>query len=216
MTIPASGEVLKRFLGRQEASTSMVHLDYLNNQHKKTHLIEWMWEDNEHNKINGVVKQCQMMSPGSQLDPCHTASLVGPYCLLQVTYSVPCLCSNFPTTEKHFFFCLWLKRHHEWKGFNSCYLDGLPMQFFKTHFTDTTGAIKDPQRNISIEECLYFALIVHLLWQTSKSRRSALLNVIYCGMRCFDETSWIRLSPCLFSAERKQQRDCVGWSYKIT
>lgn len=110
MTIPAAGEVLKRFLGRQEASTSMVHLDYLNNQHKKAHLIEWMWEDNEHNKINGVVKQCQMMSPGSQLDPCHTASLVGPYCLLQVTYSVPCLCSNFPTTEYHFFFAL------GWKG----------------------------------------------------------------------------------------------------
>lgn len=130
------------------------------------------------------------------------------------------LCTLFVLQFSHyretFFFCLWLKRHHEWKGFNSCYLDCLPMQFFKTHFTDTTGAIKDPQRNISIEECLYFALIVHLLWQTSKSRRSALLNVIYCGMRCFDETSWIRLSPCLFSAERKQQRDCIGWSYKIT
>lgn len=126
------------------------------------------------------------------------------------------VCAPIFPLQRNIFFCLWLKRHYEWKGFNSCYLDGLPMQFFKTHFTDTTGAIKDPQRNISIEECLYFALIVHLLWQTSKSRRSALLNVIYCGMRCFDETSWIRLSPCLFSAERKQQRDCVGWSYKIT
>ncbi len=96
MTIPAAGEALKRLLGRQEASTSMVHLDYLNNQHKKTHLIEWMWEDNEHNKINGVVKQCQMMSPGSQLDPYHSVGLLGLCCLLQVTCSVPCLCSNFP------------------------------------------------------------------------------------------------------------------------
>ena len=69
---------LKRLLGRQEASASMVHLDYLNNQHEKkkgTHLIEWMWEDNEHNKRNGVLKQCQMMSPGSQLDPCHCAGV---------------------------------------------------------------------------------------------------------------------------------------------
>lgn len=204
MTIPAAGEALKRLLGRQEASTSMVHLDYLNNQHKKTHLIEWMWEDNEHNKINGVVKQCQMMSPGSQLDPCHSAGLVGLYCLLQVACSVPCLCSTFPHYSAHFPNLdsptptptptpLLLKRHSEWMGFNSCCLDGLPMQFFKTHFTDTTGAIKDPQRNISIEECLYFALIVHLLWQTSNSRISALLNAIYCGMRCFDETSWISM-----------------------
>lgn len=204
MTIPAAGEALKGLLGRQEASSSTVHLDYLNNQHKKTHLIEWMWEDNEHNKINGVVKQCQMMSPGSQLDPCHSAALVGLCSLLQVTYSVPCLCSNFPRyrvpfSKSGFFFSLSprLKRHSEWIGFNSCCLDGLPMQFFKTHFTDTTGAIKDPQRNISIEECLCFALIVHLLWQTSKSRISALLNAIYCGMRCFDETSWISM-PLLY------------------
>lgn len=34
MTIPAAGEALKRLLGRQEASSSAVHLDYLNNQHK--------------------------------------------------------------------------------------------------------------------------------------------------------------------------------------
>ncbi|TNN80185.1 hypothetical protein EYF80_009510 [Liparis tanakae] len=40
MTIPAAGEALKGLVGRQEASTSTVHLDYLNNQHKKTHLIE--------------------------------------------------------------------------------------------------------------------------------------------------------------------------------
>lgn len=80
---------------------------------------------------------------------------------------------------------------------SSCCLDCLPTQFSKTHFTDTTGAIKGPWRNISIEECLYFALIVHLLWQTSKRGISALLNAIYCGMRCFDETSWTRLSPYL-------------------
>lgn len=92
-----------------------------------------------------------------------------------------------------FFLSPLLKRHREWIGINSCCLDGLPMQFFKTHFTDTTGAIKDPQRNISIEECLYFALIVHLLWQTSKSRISALSNAIYCGRRCFDETWWISM-----------------------
>lgn len=209
MTIPAAGESLKRLLRRQEASVSTVHLDYLNNRHKKTHLIEWMWEDNGHNQINGVVKQCQMMSPGSQLDPCHRVGLVGPCCLLQVTYSVPCLCSNFPhykvPLSKSSFFCFpppHLKRHGEWIGFNSCCLDGLPMQFFKTHFTDTIGAIKDPQRNISIEECLYFASIVHLLWQTSKGGVSALLNAIYCGMRYFDGTGWT-LSPCLFSAERK-------------
>lgn len=158
-----------------------------------------MWEENEHNKINGVVKQCQMISPGSQLDPCHSTGLVGLCCLLQVTYSVPYLCFHFPhygvlfskSRFSLFLFSPWLKRHSEWIGFNSCCLDGLPMQFFKTHFTDTTGAIKDPQRNISIEECLYVALIVHLLWQTSKSRISDLLNGIYCGMRCFDETSWI-------------------------
>lgn len=48
------------------------------------------------------------------------------------------------------------------------------MQFFKTHSTNTTDAIKDPRRKISIEECLYFASIVHLLWQTSKSKISAL------------------------------------------
>lgn len=114
-----------------------------------------------------------------------------------------------PTTKYHFpnlvFFVPpppHLKRHGEWIGFNSCCLDGLPMQFFKTHFTDTIGAIKDPQRNISIEECLYFASIVHLLWQTSKGGVSALLNAIYCGMRYFDGTGWT-LSPCLFSAERK-------------
>lgn len=40
MTIPAAGEALKGLLGRQEASTSAVHLDYLNNRHKETHLIE--------------------------------------------------------------------------------------------------------------------------------------------------------------------------------
>lgn len=82
-------------------------------------------------------------------------------------------------------FSLLAGRYSERIGFNSRYLDGLLMQFFKTHFTDTTGAIKDPQRNICIEECLYFALIVHLLWQTSKSRESALLNAIYCGEEMF-------------------------------
>lgn len=118
-----------------------------------------------------------------------------------------------PFSKSRFSFPHQLKRHSEWIGFNSCCLDGLPMQFFKTHFTDTTGAIKDPRRNISIEECLYFALIVHLLWQTSKSRIWALLNAIYCGMRCFDETSWISMS---FSTERKLQRNYMGWSYKTT
>lgn len=127
--------------------------------------------------------------------------LVGP-CAASYTYSVPCLCSNFllyrmpffPNLDFFIFFSLppvWLKRQGEWIGFNSRCLDGLPTQFFKTHFTDTTGAIKDPQRNISIEECLYFALIVHLLWQTSKRGIPALSNSIYRGTRCCDETGWL-------------------------
>lgn len=119
---------------------------------------------------------------------CYTIhSLFLVYAPISPHYSVP-------FSKSRFFFSLRLKRHSVWIGFNSCCLDGLPMQFFKTHFTDTTGAIKDPQRNISIEECLDFALIVHLLWQTSKSGISALLNAIYCGMRCFDETSHISRS----------------------
>lgn len=54
-------------------------------------------------------------------------------------------------------------------GFNFCHLDGSLPQFFKTHFTDASDAIKDPRRSISIQPCLDAALIVHLLWQTSKS-----------------------------------------------
>lgn len=98
---------------------------------------------------------------------------------------IPCLCSNLHqhralfsksrhSSKQH----TRLRRCSEWMGFNSHYLDGLPKQFFQIHFTYTTDAIKDPQRNISIEECLCFSLIVHLLWQTSKRKISALLNSV--------------------------------------
>lgn len=63
-----------------------------------------------------------------------------------------------------------------------------------------------PQQNISIEECLYSTLIVHLLWQTSKSRKPALLNVIYFGRRCFDETKWMRLSTGLICTKSSLHR----------
>ena len=176
-----------------------------------------MWEDNEHNKRNGVLKQCQMMSPGSQLDPCHSAGVLLGWplrcqlhllCTLFVLQFPPLQSAVFPKSRFFIFFPLppiWLKRHGEWIGFNSRCLDGLPMQFFKTHFTDTTGAIKDPQRNISIEECLYFALIVHLLWQTSKRGIPALSNAIYRGTRCCDETG--RLS-CASSPLRMGRNVC--------
>lgn len=123
--------------------------------------------------------------------------------LCRYTCSVPCLCSHF----NHYRALISKSRHplhtrlgrrSEWMGFNSYSLDGLPMQFFKTHFTDTTDAIKDPQRNISIEECLYFALIVHLLWQTSKSKISALLNAVARDVVIIQAES-----QCFFSTERK-------------
>lgn len=87
------------------------------------------------------------------------------------------------------------------KGFISDYLDGLPMQFFKTHFTNTTDAIKDPRRNISIEECLYSASIVHLLWQTSKSKISALSSSVPRDVVIKQVGS-----QHVFSAERKNGR----------
>lgn len=82
VTIPAAREALKGPLGGQEASTSGLHLDYLNNRaHKiETHLIEWMWEDNQHNQTNGVLKQSQMMSPGSWLDRRHCGCWVCQCC----------------------------------------------------------------------------------------------------------------------------------------
>lgn len=153
MTIPAAGEALKGLLGRQEASTSMVHLDYLNNRHKKTHLIEWMWEDNRHNKTNGVLKQCQMMSPGSQPDPCLSTSLHVLFHLLSTLFVLQFQPLRSPPPQKktkHTHTHTEVGRRREWMGFKSSYLDGLPMQFFKAHFTDTTDAIKDPRRNISI------------------------------------------------------------------
>lgn len=110
MTIPAAGEALKGLLGRQEASTSVVHLDYLNNRHKKTHLIEWMWEDNQHNKTNGVLKQCQMMSPGSQPDPCLSTGLHVLFHLLSTLFML-----QFQPLRSTFFF-KFTHTHTEWEG----------------------------------------------------------------------------------------------------
>lgn len=80
------------------------------------------------------------------------------------------------------------------------------MQFFKTHFTDTTDVIKDPQRNISIEECVYSALIVHLLCQTSKNKISALLNAVVRDVLIKHVGS-----QCFFSTERKVRSNYMGY-----
>lgn len=93
------------------------------------------------------------------------------YAPISYTAKPPYLCFFFFSIQiyTHTHTLTQVGRQGEWMGFNSCDLDGLPLQFFKTHFTDTTDAIKDPRRSISIQQCLDFALIVHLLWQTSKS-----------------------------------------------
>lgn len=206
VTIPAAGEALKGPLGGQEAFTSALHLDCLNNwAHKiETHLIEWMWEDNQHNQTNGVLKQCQMMSPGSRLDRCHRGGLVlSCFCRLFMRRFEPLLSTIF-SIWKPSHTRLW--RCCEWKSFNSDYLDGSPLQFFKTHFTYTTDAIKEPRRKISIEECLYSASIVHLLWQTSKSKISALSS-------CMPWDVVIKHvgSQSVFSAERKVLDNYVAY-----
>lgn len=157
MTIPAAGEALKRLVGRQEASTSALHLVYLHKLHKNTHLIEWMLRD--------PIKEIEWWNNGKW---CHLA--------VKRTPAKAPLCSAAADRYESltpYFVCEPIS--------SSCRSNGSLQQFFKTHFTDCTGKMKDPWRNICMEECLYFSLIVHLLRKTSKRRVSALLNIIYAG-----------------------------------
>lgn len=127
---------------------------------KNSHLIEWMLQDNEHNKINGLVKQCQLMSPGSDLDPLPLTAWLGFLVLSVISHFIDIsIMLQFPQPWMNIYqflgpphTLLMLKRYSEWILWifaNSQCLDGLPMQFFKTHFTYTTGAIKDPQRTLA-------------------------------------------------------------------
>lgn len=56
---------------RQEASSSTVYLDNLNNLDNGPYFMASTRGDHSHNTINWVVKQCQLTSPSIQLDPYH-------------------------------------------------------------------------------------------------------------------------------------------------
>lgn len=152
----------------------------------------------------GPLPQCwfgRSVLPVTSLLPCSVFMLQFP----RIQSTIFQICFFFSPLFLPFFFLFFLffhrlKSHSEWVILTV-------WMAYQCNFSKHTSQIlllpsKDPQRNISIEECLYFASIVHLLWQTSKRRISALLNAIYYGTRYFDETSSV-LSPRLSSAERK-------------